>query len=370
MQSAVDKQFKLNDEGRVLFQPDASNPMPGDSVARVVKGSLPLSPAIEAAEGTDSAALERLEAWLKTYVAHVLEPLVKLAEETDSLPAPVQGICKKLHEAMGIIPREQIEDLIGALDSEMRQHLRNRKVRLGPVLVFLPDLNKPAAVRLRGLLWALWNDKPLPAGVPADGMVSKRVEMEQIDPAFYQSIGYPVYGPRAVRIDMLDRVISAVYDSAKDGQFQARHDMAEWLGCSIDDLYAVLTAMGHRKIEPVVAAEPIPEPPAENSAEAQQAEPQQEAATPPAAAVNVKPPLAFFRLKKGKAHQKPAERKPFVRPQAESRKDKPRPQAKHKPKPAHKPKPEPRVLEARSKIVQDSPFAVLEQLKAKRDGKA
>ena len=47
---------------------------------------------------------------------------------------------------------------------------------------------------------------------------------------------------------MLDRVICAVYDAAKEGKFQAPHQMAEWLGSNITDLYAVLEAMGHTKI--------------------------------------------------------------------------------------------------------------------------
>jgi ATP-dependent RNA helicase SUPV3L1/SUV3 len=123
-------------------------------------------------------------------------------------------------------------------------------------LVFLPALNKPAGVKLRGLLYALWNDKPLPPPLPRDGVVSQKVD-ESANRDFYRAIGYPVYGPRAIRIDMLDRVISAVYDNAKDGKFQAQHKMAEWLGCQIDDLYGVLTAMGHRKIEAPVKEEKL-----------------------------------------------------------------------------------------------------------------
>ncbi len=367
MLTALDKQFKLMDDGQIFFQPDASNPLPGEAVAKIRKGSAALMPVADVmAEADKDAVQARMDLWLQSHIALVLEPLVKLQAETESLQQPVQDICARVYQAMGIIPREQIEDSIAALDAEMRQHLRARKLRLGPVLVFLPDLNKPAAVRLRGLLWALWHDKPLPAGVPADGMVSKRVELDQIDLAFYQSIGYPVYGPRAVRIDMLDRVISAVYDSAKDGKFQARHDMAEWLGCSIEDLYAVLSAMGHSKIEEV----PAPETPVEVAAEAPETAEVLGAAPAPA----VKPPLAFFRLKKGKAHQKPFERKVFAERPPQPRREDKKPERKARPehkkfqKPAPKPKPEPRVMEARSKVVADSPFAVLEQLKAKRDG--
>ncbi|HNS45597.1 MAG TPA: hypothetical protein PKH37_10255, partial [Alphaproteobacteria bacterium] len=82
-------------------------------------------------------------------------------------------------------------------------------------------------------------------------------ETEGANPDFYRAIGYPLYGPRAVRIDMLDRVINAVYDGAKDGKFQAQHSMAEWMGCPIADLYGVLEAMGHKRIETPVAEVPV-----------------------------------------------------------------------------------------------------------------
>src|SRR5690606_14147693 len=90
--------------------------------------------------------------------------------------------------------------------------------------------------------------KELPAETPKDGMVSFSVADKTVDADYYRSIGYPVYGPRSIRVDMLDRVVCAVYDSAKDGKFQAQHKMAEWLGCNILDLYAVLEAMGHKII--------------------------------------------------------------------------------------------------------------------------
>ena len=75
----------------------------------------------------------------------------------------------------------------------------------------------------------------LPAEVPADGIVSFSIKDKDVDADYYRAIGYPVYGPRAMRVDMLDRVVCAVYDGAKDGKFMAQHQMAEWLGSNIED---------------------------------------------------------------------------------------------------------------------------------------
>ncbi len=399
MLDAKPTQFKLADDGRISFQKNPTNPLPGDPIARVRKGQAALSPDIEITEselltGQDKAAVKDfIAAWLKTHIKEILGPLADL-ENTDELPGPVRGICFQLYEAMGIVPRENLEDLIASLDPQMRQALRTKQVRLGPILVFLPALNKPAAVRLRGLLWSLWNDKPLPAKLPSDGMVSYKIDPKDIDPRFNQAIGYPVYGPRAIRIDMLDRVINAVYEKAKDGKFKAEHKMAEWLGSSIDDLYAVLEAMGHRKIiEEVKPVEAAPAQPAaeitEKRAEvpsdvlegqtafdfgvapAPQAAPEIKAEAKP----DIKPELATFRLKKGKAFEKSRfEKKPFEKPQHgegkknfEKKKFDKRGGGKKFDKKFDKKSEGPKIISAVSRVQADSPFAILEQLKVKKD---
>lgn len=247
--TSIPKQFTLSQEGMILWQPDMTNPLPGGPVAKLSKGEFALAPSIEVLEADDKDAVcAFLKSWMMNHIATTLEPLVRLMTEEEGVSDSVKTICAKLFHNLGIMPRHDLEDQIAALDPEGRKKLRDRKVRLGPILVFLPDLNKPAAVRMRALLWSLYHGRALPAPLPKDGVVSFPVDPLSVDPDFQRAIGYPVYGPRMVRIDMLDRVISAVYDNAKDGQFQAQHQMAEWMGCKIPDLYSVLEAMGHVKV--------------------------------------------------------------------------------------------------------------------------
>ena len=235
----------------------------------------------------------------------------------------------------------------------------------------MPALKKPAAVRLKALLWALYNDLDLPVSVPADGIVSVRVEDENPNLDFYRAIGYPLYGGRAVRIDMLDRVISCVYDHAEKGKFQARHEMAEWLGSSIEDLYKVLEDMGHTKIyDPADHVE-------EEGAEAADDKSADEAVADEAGAENQaeetkdakpeeevkKPELATFRLKKGKAFkQKSGGKGGFKKKDAgDKSKNKKNRDGKKDKKPKQK---GPRVISAEAKTSdEDSPFAILQQLK-------
>lgn len=334
--SANSKQFTLRDDGQIYYQPDSTNPLPGEPLARVSKGDSLLQPVVALLDGCDTGAEDRaavtefVGTWLKAHIYTVLEPLFALVVD-ETLAEPVKEIALKLFAGVGIVPRGEIEESIGKLDPEMRKALRDKKVRLGPLLVFIPDLNKPAAVRLRALLWSLFHDAPIPAPVPRDGAMSVVVDPASANGDFYRAIGYPMYGPRAVRIDMLDRVINAVYDGSKDGKFQAQHSMAEWMGCPIADLYAVLEAMGHKRIEgsaPVpenapVAAETAAEAVADVAAVTAPApvEPVEgEAVAAPETAVVVlepvkkqeqkKPELDFFFLRRGKAHNDRGERRP------------------------------------------------------------
>ncbi len=378
------KQLRLQDDGQVLWQADASNPLPGKPIAQIRKGDGPLNPDIDLLEADVLQEQDRdavrafVKTWLDQHIATVLEKLMALTKE-EGPAGPAREIALKVHEALGIIPRQDLESLIAGIDPEARKTLRQNHIRLGPVLVFIPDLNKPAAVRLRALLWWLWKDRPLPAPVPKDGAVSVVVDEMQIDPFYYRAIGYPVYGERAIRVDMLDRVISAVYDSAKDGSFKATHAMAEWLGCSIPDLYKVLEAMGHKKghdpaeQQPVVESSSAPLP-VESVAVEEIISLAAESPTPALPVLAKKPELATFRLKRGKANQ--AERSPHERhsrpaPRAEGEKkpdrsSRPREKIREK-KGRHdreREEKKPLSFEALPSRVEDSPFAILQQMRS------
>ena len=387
-----DKQFKLADDGQILWQADATNPLPGAPVGRIKKGDVLLKPRAEVndsnlLDGSDKTAVgEKLQDWLDRHIHFTLEPLFRLTGG-DDLTAQARGIAFQLQEALGILPRASLEDLIAPLDEEGRKALRARKVRMGPLLVFLPELNKPAAVRLRGILLTLWQGKDLPAELPKDGIVSFTVADKTIDADYYRSIGYPVYGPRSIRVDMLDRVVCAVYDGAKDGKFQAEHKMAEWLGSNILDLYAVLDAMGHKMIhDPAAEKVKAEETPKEETVAVEaSAESSPEVAVVPE--VKAKPELATFRLKRGKANE-------AAKPRPEKTFEKREPKEKYFSKPDKKPfdkkdkdkfskkkdggKPKREERDNREDCIytsnpdkfEDSPFAILQQLKLGNDKKS
>ena len=397
--NAQPKQISLNGDGQILWQVDVTSPLPGQPVAQIRKGSAVLKPDLDLldtpllADQDLNMVKMALTLWLHTHITTTLEVLEGLIKP-EGIAAPASDIAAKLYEGLGIIPRSDVESLIPGLDPEARKVLRQRHVRLGPVLIFVPELNKPVAVRLRALLWWVWHDRPLPAPVPKDGAVSVVVDETAIDPVYYRSIGYPVFGSRAIRVDMLDRLISAIYDGAKGGVFKAEHKMAEWMGCPIPDLYKILESMGHRKIDdpaaPVAVVETVPE-----AAPAAEAAPVPDSAladvaaeapavttTPapaPAPAPAIKPALASFRLRRGRQggdQPQRSERTPrpdyktdkkperSFGPDKKPRSDKPKFKGKDRDFKKEKREEKTYVFEAKAQSTGDSPFAILQQMKS------
>jgi ATP-dependent RNA helicase SUPV3L1/SUV3 len=108
---------------------------------------------------------------------------------------------------------------------------------------------KPAAARLKALLWAVYQgitDIPPP---PAAGLTSLPSD-PAVPAGFYEAAGFRACGPRAVRIDMLERLGEIIRGKGQGGQmpdsFAVSNDMMSVLGCGEDDIAQVLRALGFR----------------------------------------------------------------------------------------------------------------------------
>jgi len=340
---AFDGRYSLVDNGEIFWQENITNPLPGIRVGRIIKGKSVLVPAVVV---DDPVCQAETEMWLQSYLHEILAVLFALTEDQGDniLGGAAQNIGATVFDHLGVVHRSEIEKFVPELTPEHRTSLRRKRLKMGPILVFMPDLVKPAAINLRALLWGVWNGKTLPMERPADGRVSVTIDPESVDRHYYRSIGYPVFGSKAIRIDMLDRVITDIYSSAKDWQFQAKHQYAEWLGCNIEDLYAVLESMGHHRIksQSMEETESITENQDEKTVK--------------------KPELSFFKLKKGKISERPKGLRPVKKGEDKKPVHSPKQKEKFKDNKAH-------IISAhpsqRERNDDDSPFAILKQLQNK-----
>ncbi|WP_186464849.1 helicase-related protein [Azospirillum brasilense] len=242
--------FEQEPDDVFALGPDGVLTADGLPVARLGPGPSVLTPAVlPFDEGLlDQGQLDRvrvrLERWLKDRVAARLRPLLAL-RDADDLTGAARGLAFQLVENMGAMPRAPVAPMVEGLEKADRKALSRHGVRLGVSHLYLTALAKPGAVELRGLLWAVKHRLPLPVPIPPPGRVS--VEATGAPPAFWDAIGYPAAGPRALRVDMLDRLETELLTAAKEGRAVAEPALAQMIGAKPDELGAVMKGLGYTR---------------------------------------------------------------------------------------------------------------------------
>jgi ATP-dependent RNA helicase SUPV3L1/SUV3 len=277
--SAKNDAFKLTRRGQVLWR--------DEEIAQLEAGDDPLKPMVvvtadEHLSGPDKERVqERLVTWLAEIIGERLKPLVEISNAKD-ISGLARGIAFRLSESFGALRRETVSDEMRSLDQPARAQLRNYGVRFGAFNIYFPTLLKPASTELALVLWALKSrarhglDVATLPEPPRAGLTSLAVD-KTAQEAFYRVAGFHVCGPRAVRIDMLERLADQIRplvawraDPANpaappkgatgDGGFRATPEMMSILGCSAGELGHVLQALGFRldRVRVTPAAPAVP----------------------------------------------------------------------------------------------------------------
>ncbi|MEL6374427.1 MAG: helicase-related protein [Pseudomonadota bacterium] len=265
--AAKDDAFKLAHDGHVMWR--------DQRIARLQAGDDQLKPTIALLvdEHMSNAEREKVQARLDTWCADLikerLRPLVELSQ-ADDITGLGRGIAFQLKEAFGCLRRDTVTKDIKTLEQTERAQLRRHGVRFGAFNIFFPVLLKPAQVDLLMVLWALKHGgehglsldaMPTP---PRPGLTSFPIDPAVPEP-FYRVAGYHVCGPRAVRVDILERLADLIRPllawrakgeqaatakppagSTGEGGFVVVPDMMSILGCSSEELGGVLKALGFR----------------------------------------------------------------------------------------------------------------------------
>ncbi len=280
--SAKNDAFKLTRQARVHWR--------DEEIARLEPGEDPLKPTVvllcdEHLSGPDKEKVQqRLDTWIAEIIGERLKPLAEL-KNADDVTGLARGIAFRLIENFGALKRETIAEDMRQLDQPSRGQLRKYGVRFGAFNIYLPPLLKPAPAELILTLWSLKN--AVAAGLdpeklpepPRPGLTSASAN-PAIPEAFYRAAGYHLCGPRAVRMDMLERLADQIRPllawrkteigqtpprgSSGDGGFIVTPEMMSVLGCSQDEFGNVLKALGfrldRRPAPPKVAELPMPAP--------------------------------------------------------------------------------------------------------------
>lgn len=271
--------FKLTRDGRVLWREE--------EIARLEPAEDPLKPTLtlladEHLSGPDREKIQqRLDGWLAEIIGERLKPLVELTSAED-VTGLGRGIAFRLKENFGILKRDTIAEEIKSLDQPARAQLRKYGVRFGAFNIYFPLQLKPAPAELSQTLWALkhagehgLSRDSLPEP-PRAGLTSVGTNVA-VPEAFYRACGYHHCGPRAVRLDILERLADAIRPllawrpdpanpsmppkgSTGDGGFTVTPEMMSYLGCSPEELGNVLKALGfrlERRPKKVIESRPV-----------------------------------------------------------------------------------------------------------------
>ena len=310
--------FAAADDASFALALDGTIRWLGEPVAKLQAGEKALEPKhlVLADEHLSGPARDqvdqRLGLWLAAHVQKYLAPL-KVLEAGESLTGIGRGLGYQLAENLGVLERATVAGDVKSLDQAGRSELRKLGVRFGSYHIYTPQLLKPAARALAAQLWMLKH-----AGVEAKGLddivhlaSSGRTSFpadEALPKGLYRAAGFRVCGPRAVRIDILERLADIIRPAiafrpgvtpgqppagATEGDgFTVSVAMTSLVGCSGEDFAAILKSLGYRSekkpkpepkpIVPLPGSEPVVAAPVETqSGKAQVAPDGHEAAEAP-----------------------------------------------------------------------------------------
>ena len=241
LSEAGDAEFCLEADGRILWR--------GDEIAHLAPGDdvLHPQPALNAADSLEGDARTRVRRRLAGFVRAELHrglgPLFAVADAGE-WSGPARAILFRLREGLGVLPAVAIADAVAALPPDERKALARHGVHFGACHLYMPVLLKPRAQALRATLWSAARDACVP--VLPQGTAATR------DPAisqeFYAALGFVLLGERLLRVDRIETLAATLRRLARQGPFAATMELAKLAGGRLEELPAMLPALGYRAV--------------------------------------------------------------------------------------------------------------------------
>ncbi len=234
--SAPHEAFALRASGEIAHAPS------GRLIGRVVRGGSIALPAVQVGDlelgaGAKSRLQRRLLAFARDAVGELLGGIGELA--TPHASAPLRAFVHRLEQGLGTSLTGDLADVLEVLPPDDRAELERRGIRFGTAVVYLAAGLDPAAVDARSALAAVWFRTGRALTAPSGGAVSF-VPSRGVDRSAYTAVGFPVAGPRAIRADVLERVVAHARASEEDDDGEAT--LATWIGASKGELRKVLAS--------------------------------------------------------------------------------------------------------------------------------
>jgi ATP-dependent RNA helicase SUPV3L1/SUV3 len=169
-------------------------------------------------------------------VGELFAPLHR--EEESRLSPAARGLVYQLEQGLGTALAATARDQLANLEGDDRARLQRLGVHLGEHVVYMPSLLKPSAVTKRAALSSAYWQSQAATPPPRPGAVSF-VPARGQSATLCAALGYPLFGPRAVRADVAERV----YVEAVNEKRPSPSRLSSWMGCPVSQVAPVLHAM-------------------------------------------------------------------------------------------------------------------------------
>ncbi|MCY1023490.1 helicase-related protein [Pyxidicoccus sp. MSG2] len=212
----TEEQFvqRVVDATHDAFQVDASGSISfeGQPLGRLVRGRDRRTPQLALAEpevwtgGARQRLERRLVALARDLVTEAMGGFPAEALTGAGRSAAMRGVAYRLAEGLGVISQGEAREQWRLLDDAARAHLGTLGVREGQRFLYVDEALTPHALERRCMLTALFQQSPSPRGAPGDPVLA----VAELGGRDARAFGYAVFGPVALRIDIVERLSEAL----------------------------------------------------------------------------------------------------------------------------------------------------------------
>jgi len=176
-----------------------------------------------------------------------------------NLSGKALGIAYEVYEGLGSAKTSSLSMSINTLSDDEKTQLAKLGLRLGIETIYLPNLLKPSAIKLRALLWSVFYQNFSDHGTPPDGRVSVVMQPEA-NHDFLRAIGFVPLGDLALRADIAERLSALIRLEARSGRFRITDAMLSIAGSTKIQMEKILYELNYVKVgeEPSNLADQIP----------------------------------------------------------------------------------------------------------------
>ncbi len=164
----------------------------------------------------------------------------------ESISGKALGIAYQVYEGIGSAQINNLSMSTANLSEVDKRNLARLGLRLGVETIYLPNLLKPVAIKLRALLWSVHNKDFPKDALPPDGRVSVKT-LPNVKKEFYRALGFVPLGNLALRADIAERLSALIRMEARNGQFRINEAMLSIAGSTKIQMEEILYDLGYSK---------------------------------------------------------------------------------------------------------------------------